>query len=72
MLCGVADDDLMIRVNEKDYAALSKKSGIDPMVMKGKPFGTFLFVKPSATRGESGLKKHLEYAIRYVKELPAK
>ena len=71
MAAGLHRDDLVLKLEEKDRAALMKAGG-KPFVVMGRTMGAFV-VAPSDFKNKPGdLKKWLGRSVAYAKSLPAK
>jgi TfoX/Sxy family transcriptional regulator of competence genes len=71
LLCGVMGEELLVRVDKKDYDAYVR-DGAHPMVMAGKSSKSFMLVPKSAVSRKPGMKKWVDRAIKFVGTLPAK
>ena len=72
MCVGVYKDFLIIRVGEKQAAALSGENGISPMDITGKPMKGWLKVAPDGYEDDFALARYTKAAIDFVKTLPSK
>lgn len=70
MCCGVAGEDLVLRLGEEGTAAALEEPHTRPFDMTGKPMKTMLFVSPNGHRGEEALKAWLDRAVGFVCGLP--
>jgi TfoX/Sxy family transcriptional regulator of competence genes len=71
MAAGLYRDDLVLKIDEKDRAALMKSGG-KPFVVMGRTMGAFV-VAPSNFRDKPAeLKKWLASSIAFAASLPAK
>ena len=55
MACGVMGDDLLVRVEPTDAAALESAPGVRRADMKGRPMKGWLLVAPEATADDGDL-----------------
>ena len=72
MVCGVAGNDLMVRVGKDQYEDALKRPNVREMDFTGRPLKGFVFVGAPAIRSDSSLKHWVETGIAYVDTLPAK
>lgn len=71
MLCGTGSRGVMFRVGKDQEAAALKMPGASRMVMAGRRFPGFIWVKAARCRGAT-LKKGIALAKKHVGPLPAK
>jgi TfoX/Sxy family transcriptional regulator of competence genes len=72
MCCGVANDDLMLRVGSEQAQELLKDAHVRPMDFTGRPMKDYVFVAPSGLRTESALRRCVRSALDFVDSLPPK
>jgi TfoX/Sxy family transcriptional regulator of competence genes len=70
MCCGVANDDLMLRVGFERAQELLKEAPVRPMDFTGRPMKDYVFVAPSGLRTESALRRCVQSALEFVDTLP--
>lgn len=69
MVCGLTDDDLMLRLGPGDAAAL-KRPHVRPMDFTGRPLKGYVYVSgPGLTRA-AALAKWLDEAVAFVRTVP--
>lgn len=72
MCCGVAKDDLMLRVGvERERAALARPHA-RPCDFTGRPMGGMIMVAPAGTETDKALGAWLRPAVAFASSLPAK
>jgi len=69
MVCGVANDELMLRVGVDRYEAALKKPGARPMDFTGRPLKGYVYVSPRALKTPKALKGWVDLALENLKEL---
>lgn len=72
MACGVARDELMVRIGPDAYAAALKRAGARPMDFTGRPLKGMLFVGGTGLRTRAQLEHWIRLAVAFVESLPAK
>ena len=72
MLCGVANDDFMVRVGKEQYEALLKHKHAREMDFTGKALKGLLFVSEDGIKTRASLDKWIEFCFNFVKTLPKK
>lgn len=72
MCVGVYKDWLITRVGEQTAAELFKEPHVKPMDITGKPMKGWTMVAPEGIAQDSELKRHVNWALRFVSELPQK
>lgn len=65
MLCGIVDEDLMLRVDPASVPELLEAPGCRPMVMGGKSMNGFLLVDDSSYRNPKEFQKWMQLAIDF-------
>lgn len=71
MCCGVARDELMLRLGAEGATLALGRPGVRPMDFTGKPMAGMVFVSERACRGD-GLRRWVELAVAFVRGLPEK
>ena len=66
MFCGIASDDLMVRVGPENYEAALAEPHVRPMDFTGRPMNGYVFVSMSGVRSEKALKKWVDLAMGFV------
>jgi TfoX/Sxy family transcriptional regulator of competence genes len=66
MFCGIAKDDLMVRVGPELYEAALKVAHVRPMDFTGRPMNGYVFVGPDGTRTEKAIKKWVDQSVAFV------
>lgn len=72
MVCGLANDDLMLRVGPGAYQKSLKRPHARPMDFTGRPMVGYVYVAASGIRSERSLRSWLDAAVSYVRMLPPK
>lgn len=72
MACGVARDDLMVRVGPEQHDDALALPHARPMDFTGKPMRGFVFVEPEGYASDSDLAVWVELSMNFVAALPAK
>ncbi|REJ80208.1 MAG: RNA methyltransferase [Bacteroidetes bacterium] len=72
MCCGVAGDDLMVRVVEDKYELSLAKPHCREMDFTGRPLKGFLFVSSKGLSKDEKLREWIELGVEFVKKSPAK
>jgi|SRR3990172_2655664 len=72
MCCGVAKDDLMVRVLPEKYESLLERPHARVMDFTGRPLAGFLFVGPKGYRSDERLKFWMDQAIECASSSPAR
>ncbi len=72
MLCGVMGDDLMLRIDKRNYDGWIVEDGAHPMVMAGQSSKGWVLVPKTAVAKKPVLRKWLDRAIAFVATLPEK
>jgi len=71
MAAGLHQDDLVLKLEEKDRAALMKAGG-KPFVVMGRTMGAFVVAPSDFKSKPAELKKWLVRSVAYAASLPAK
>jgi TfoX/Sxy family transcriptional regulator of competence genes len=69
MFCGLATEDLMVRIGPERYESALSESHVRPMDFTGRPMRGYIFVGPGGTRTEKAIKKWIEQATAFVATL---
>ena len=72
MVCGVAKDDLMVRVGPENHDAALARPGVQPLDFTGRPMRGMVYVEPSGYESDADLHGWVEQALNFVKTLPPK
>jgi TfoX/Sxy family transcriptional regulator of competence genes len=72
MFCGIAKDDLMVRVGPERYEASLAEAHVRPMDFTGRPMNGYVFVGAKGTRSRDAIRKWVERATGFVATLPPK
>ena len=66
MFCGIAKDDLMVRVGPDAYEASLAKAHVRPMDFTGRPMNGYVFVGPAGSRTETQVRAWVERGAAFV------
>ena len=72
MCCGVAKDDLMVRVGSDGYDDALAQPYARPMDLTGRPMKGFVFVSLAGVREETALREWVSLGVAFAKSLPPK
>ena len=72
MCCGVAGDDLVVRLGEAGATAAVKEPHARPMDFTGKPMKTMVYVAPSGIRETDDLRLWVRRGVEFCRTLPPK
>lgn len=72
MICGVAGDELMLRIGEDQQAEAMRKPGVRPMDFTGRPMKGYVFVGAPPRWTQAGIAAWVKKAADFVDSLPAK
>ena len=72
MCCGVAGEQLVVRVGPERYESVLQKRDVTPMDFTGRPLRGFVYVMPQGLRSRAALKMWIDLSLRYAESLPAK
>ncbi len=72
MLAGTFRNGFMVRIAKKDHAAVVKRPGASPMIMKGRVMEGFILISADAVESDKALQGWLDLALAYNATLPAK
>jgi TfoX/Sxy family transcriptional regulator of competence genes len=72
MACGVRGEDLMVRMEPVDAAALESEPGVSRSAMGGRPMKGWLLVAPEATADDGDLERWVRRGEEFAASLPPK
>ncbi len=72
MVCGVAGDELVLRLGETGAAAALRRKHVREMDFTGKPMRTMVFVAAEGIRTRAALRAWIERALDFARTLPPK
>jgi TfoX/Sxy family transcriptional regulator of competence genes len=72
MCCGVAGQDLMVRVGPDIYERAVKRPNARPMDFTGRPLRGFVYLAPEGCRTAAQLKGWVQLGLDFVLSLPPK
>jgi TfoX/Sxy family transcriptional regulator of competence genes len=72
MICGIVEDELMVRVGPDRYDAALKRRHVRPMDFTGRPMKGYVFVAAPGIKTASGLRAWTRMGVDYVRTLPRK
>lgn len=72
MCCGIVGGDLMARVGPARYDEALAWPGARPMDFTGKPVAGFVYVGPSGVKRTTQLRRCIDAALDFARQLPAK
>jgi TfoX/Sxy family transcriptional regulator of competence genes len=72
MFCGVAKDELMLRVGPQRHAQALAKSHVRPMDFTGRPMKGYVFVTAAGCRTDAAVAAWVEQGADFVATLPVK
>jgi TfoX/Sxy family transcriptional regulator of competence genes len=72
MFCGIANDDLMVRVGPERYEESLKKPHVRPMDFTGRPLKGYVYVAPAGCRTDAALRTWVTLSVSFVGTLPAR
>jgi TfoX/Sxy family transcriptional regulator of competence genes len=70
MFCGIAKDELMVRVGPDGYEAALEKPHVRPMDFTGRPMKGYVFVEPAGSRTDAALRTWVNLGAKFVAALP--
>ena len=70
MFCGIAKDDLMVRVGPEGYEEAPQKPHVRPMDFTGRPMKGYVFVAPAGRRTDAALRAWVNLSASFVGTLP--
>jgi TfoX/Sxy family transcriptional regulator of competence genes len=69
MFCGIAKDDLMVRIGPDGYETALKEAHVRPMDFTGRPMKGYVFVGPGGSRTEKAVKEWVDLSAAFVATL---
>ena len=69
MFCGVATEDLMVRVGPERYAEALAMPHVRPMDFTGRPMKGYVFVGRAGTRTEGAVKQWVAWSTAFVAKM---
>lgn len=72
MACGVARDDLCLRLGEAGAAEALKARGVRPTDFTGKVIKSMVFVSADVLRSDDTLRAWVDRGVRFARTLPPK
>jgi TfoX/Sxy family transcriptional regulator of competence genes len=72
MACGVMGDELLVRMERADAAALASEPGIRRADMAGRPMKGWLLVAPEVTADDGELERWVRRGEQFAASLPPK
>ena len=66
MFCGIAKDELMLRVGPDDYEEALAQKHVRVMDFTGRPMKGYVFVEPAGIQTSAALKKWVGRGLTYV------
>jgi TfoX/Sxy family transcriptional regulator of competence genes len=72
MFCGVASDDLMVRVGPDLHESSLGKPHVRPMDFTGRPMKGYVFVGPDGCRTQRQVEGWVDKATRFVATIKAR
>jgi TfoX/Sxy family transcriptional regulator of competence genes len=72
MFCGVASDDLMVRVGPEAHEACLAKPQVRPMDVTGRPMKGYVFVGPAGCRTQRQVAGWVERGASFVATVEAR
>lgn len=72
MFCGVATEDLMVRVGPAGHERALSRPHARPMDFTGRPMVGYVYVAPAGLRTIAAVRRWTEEAIAFVATVPAK
>ncbi len=70
MCCGVAGEDLVVRVGPVQLREALAQRHARPMDLTGRPLKGFVFVAPAGCRRPADLAKWIRRGVTFVRSLP--
>ncbi len=68
MCLGILNDDLMARIDPKNYESALEKTGCREMDFTGRPMKGFVFVDPEGTKSKRDLRYWINLALDFNKK----
>lgn len=72
LLCGARDDGALIRLGKGNDADALARSGVEPMISRGRVMSGWVRVSPVAFADDTFAQELVEAALRFVETLPRK
>lgn len=72
MFCGIAKDDLMVRVGPDRYETSLAEANVRPMDFTGRPMNGYVFVGSKGTKSKEAIRKWVDRGAEFVATLPRK
>jgi hypothetical protein len=72
MFCGVASDDLMVRVGPERHESALGKAHVRPMDFTGRPMKGYVFVGPGGCRTQRQVAAWTDAGIAFVRTIAAR
>lgn len=72
MCCGVAKDNLVVRVHPEEYEQALAESHARLMDFTGRPLKGFVYVGPAGYQTDEALERWVGRAVHFVSSLPPK
>ncbi len=72
MACGVHKEELILRLDERDFADALKKPHVRVFDMSGRPMKGWVMVAPAGYRSDTALKGWMSKSLGFAKSLPPK
>jgi TfoX N-terminal domain len=72
MACGLAGDDLMLRLGPEGVAEALRDPHARPMDFTGRPMSSMVFIAPGGLRDQADLERWVGKARAFVATLPTK
>ena len=70
MFCGIANDELMVRVGPDRYEQALGKPHVRPMDFTGRPMTGYVYVAPAGRRTDAALRAWVNLSASFVGTLP--
>ena len=70
MFCGIAEDDLMVRVGPERFEASLAEAHVRPMDFTGRPMNGYVFVGAKGTKSHDAIRKWVGLGTDFVATLP--
>ena len=72
MCCGVARENLVVRVGPDQYEKALSKPSARPMDFTGRALQGFVYVSPTGSRTATSLKNWVDMRVDFARSLPKK
>jgi TfoX/Sxy family transcriptional regulator of competence genes len=70
MFCGIANEDLMVRVGPEGYEKALGKPHVRPMDFTGRPMKGYVYVAPPGRQTDAALRAWVNLSASFVSTLP--